>query len=46
NYENIFVTVSSTLNQFPLQWHVEAGLVAQFVELPDLIAQMEPPEEW
>ncbi|CAG8755459.1 18196_t:CDS:2, partial [Acaulospora morrowiae] len=29
-----------------IEWHVEAGLVAQFVELPDMIAQMNPPEEW
>ncbi|CAG8770841.1 12671_t:CDS:2, partial [Gigaspora rosea] len=29
-----------------LEWHVEAGLVAQFVTQPDLIRQLTPPDDW
>ncbi|KAF0514371.1 multicopper oxidase [Gigaspora margarita] len=29
-----------------IEWHVQSGLVAQFVELPDKIKKLNPPEDW
>ncbi|CAG8764362.1 36177_t:CDS:2 [Gigaspora margarita] len=29
-----------------IEWHVEAGLVAQFVELPNELRELKPPTDW
>ncbi|CAG8811937.1 24926_t:CDS:2 [Gigaspora margarita] len=29
-----------------IEWHVEVGLVAQFVTQPDLVRQLTPPNDW
>ncbi|RIB24408.1 Multicopper oxidase [Gigaspora rosea] len=29
-----------------IEWHVEAGLVAQFVELPNELRELKPPDDW
>ncbi|CAG8787163.1 4182_t:CDS:2, partial [Cetraspora pellucida] len=29
-----------------IEWHVESGLVAQFVTQPDLIRKLSPPADW